>query len=105
MSVLSSPDHENEFGKILAALENEEYEVLSEVARGYLARRQINCETDADSYYLYAKYLNLFANGYRRWQISYDYAGIRNCFYAASWNLSNAKMVPSLTPAFSMLTA
>jgi hypothetical protein len=106
MSPTASPDDNRLFDKILEALESEDFELLAENTQDYLSHRKDSTVADVNSFHPYAQYLNLFANGYRRWQISYNYTEIRNYFYAAKWHLSKVFPVdvPDLAQAFYELT-
>ena len=106
MSTAPSLFDNNPFGNILQALDDEDFELVAETTRNYLSQHERGAGTDGDSYQPYAKYLNLLANGYRRWQISYNYTEIRNYFYAANWELSKAfrDEIPILVQAFYALT-
>ncbi len=90
--------------KIETALQDEDFELLSEATGDLLRTYESPGNEHMDAQYYYAKYLSLFAKGYRKWQISYNYTEVRNYFYAAQRWLDRAEPTPDLAKAFNSLT-
>lgn len=82
---LKNEEIAKDFEDVLEKITEEDYEQCANTAKEFLNKyKDIN---EAKPLLSYTSYFNLFSEAYRTWQVSYDYAPIREKFESASKTL------------------